>query len=55
MPVLESLCNKVAGLPINIDKFLRTDFFIEHLRLLLFKAMFETCQRSTMKTKEGFY
>ena len=46
-PVLESLCNKVAGLqawtfikkrlqndyfPINIAKFLRTAFCIEHLR-----------------------
>ena len=30
-PVLESLFNKV----VNIAKFLKTDFFIEHLRLLL--------------------
>ena len=49
-PVLESLFNKVAGLkvcnfikkrlqlrylPVNIAKFLRTTFFIEHLRWLL--------------------
>ena len=41
--------------PINIAKFLRTAFFIEHLRKLIFKAMFETCQNFTMKNKKGFY
>ena len=30
--VLESLHNKVAGIPINIAKFFKTAFFIEHLR-----------------------
>ena len=29
--VLESLCNKVADIPIDIAKFLKTAFFIEHL------------------------
>ena len=51
-PVLESLFNKVAGLkaytcirkrpqhsfPVNFTKFLRTPFFIEHLRWLLVKV-----------------
>ena len=40
---------------INIAKFLRTAFFIEHLRQLLFKAIFETCQNLTMKNKKDFY
>ena len=28
---------------------------VEHLRQLLFKAMFETYQNFTMKNKKGFY
>ena len=40
---------------INIAKFLRTAFFIEHLRWLLFKAMFETYQNFTKKDEKGFY
>ena len=38
---------------INIAKYLRTAFFIEHFQWLLFKAMFETCQN--LKNKKGFY
>ena len=68
-PVLESLYNKVAGLQackftkkrlqqnyfaINIAKFLITAFFVEHLRWLHFKAMFETCQNFTMQNEKGF-
>ena len=40
---------------INIAKFLRTGLFIEFLRCLYFKAMFETCQNVTMKNEKGFY
>ena len=36
----------------NNAKFLRTAFFIEHLRQLLLKVMFETCQNFTMKNKK---
>ena len=51
--MLETFCNKVPGIPINITAFLRTTFLIEHLRQLLFKAMVETCQNFTMKNKKG--
>ena len=37
---------------LNIYKQL---FFIDHLRRLHFKAMFETCENFTIKNKKGFY
>ena len=58
-PVLESLFNEVAGLkarnfiekrlqhtcfPVKFSRFLRTCFFIEHLRLLLPKRHFHVPQ-----------
>ena len=38
--------------PMNLAKFLRTAFFIEHIRELLFKVTFETSQNFTMKNKK---
>ena len=42
-----SLFNKVAGLPVNSVKFLRTSFFIEHLWWLLLFSV-ETVLRFTV-------
>ena len=40
--------------PVNIAKFLRTVFFIEHLWQLLFKFMHENCQNFSLKKKKTF-
>ena len=68
--MLESLCNKVAGLyackfikkrlqqkylSLNSVEFFRAAFFMEHIQWLLFKAMFDTCQNFTMKNEKDLY
>ena len=68
IPVLESLFNNVAGLescksikrrlqhsyfPVNITKFLRTAFSIEHLRWLLLKLrVFLVCDNTNFRIYE---
>ena len=66
-PVLESLLNKVVGpkacnffkkkfqhrcFPVNFAKFLRTAFFIKHLRWLLLKHTSYFLQRSIITTRQ---
>ena len=68
-PVLHSLFNKVAGLltsnfikkwlkrrcfPVNVANFLRTAFFIEHLRWLLLRLLEREGEESVEKGAKKF-